>query len=165
MKQTLAQLQAWFNGLEQREQLLASIGAVLVGITLLYLMLWEPVAKAHLRREADLASARQLAQRIELLSGQSRNNSTATASINRSMSLLAAVDQASKAGALNKPLSRIQPEGDTEVKVWLEATSFDALIRWVDQLQARDGIIVRAAQIEKDAAPGAVTAQLSLVRP
>lgn len=163
MKQTLAQLQQWFNNLEQRERLLISIGAVLVGVTLLYLMLWEPVAKAHSRREADLASARELSQKIELLAGQSRSNPTA--GVNRSLSLLAAIDQASKSGALNKPLTRIQPEGDTEVKIWLEAVSFDALIRWVDQLQTRDGIIVRSAQIEKDAAPGAVGAQLSLVRP
>ncbi len=163
MKQALAQLQQWFNGLERRERLLVSIGAVLVGITLLYLMLWEPIAKAHVHREADLASARQLAQRIELLAAQSR--SSPNPGINRSLSLLAAVDQSSKSGVLNKPLARIQPEGDTEVKVWLEAVPFDALLRWVDQLQTRDGIIVRSAQIEKDAASGAVGAQLSLVRP
>lgn len=164
MKQALAQLQQWFNSLERRERLLVSIGAVLVGITLLYLVLWEPVAKAHRHREADLASARQLAQRIELLAAQSLSSSS-NPGINRSLSLLAAVDQASKSGALDKPLARIQPEGDTEVKVWLEAVPFDVLIRWIDQMQTRDGIIVRSAQIEKDATSGSVSAQLSLVRP
>lgn len=163
MKQSLAQLQQWFNGLESRERLLVSIGAVVVGLTLLYLLIWEPVAKAHQHREADLAASRQLANRIERLVGQTNNNTGGNAT--RGLSLLSAVDQASKSGTLNKPLSRIQPEGDTEVKVWLEAVSFDALVRWIDQLHQRDGIVVRSAQIEKDATPGLVSAQLSLVRP
>lgn len=163
MKQKLAQLQQWFTGLNARERLLVSAGLVIVGITLLYLIIWEPVAKAHLQREADLATARQVAVRIELLAGQARSNPSAGAS--RGLSLLSAVDQASKSGLLNKPLSRIQPEGDAEVKVWLEAVSFESLIGWIAQMQTRDGIIVRAAQIEKDAAPGTVSAQLSLVRP
>lgn len=163
MKQILAQLQQWLSGLEQRERRLVSAGAVIVALTLLYLILWEPMAKAHLRREADLAIARQLAARIELLAGQARSNPGIGSS--RGLSLLSAVDQASKSGILNKPLTRIQPEGDAEVKVWLEAVSFEALIRWIAQMQARDGIVVRAAQIEKDVAPGTVNAQLSLIRP
>lgn len=163
MKQLLAQLQQWFNGLESRERLLVSIGAVVVGLTLLYLLIWEPVAKAHQHREADLATSRQLANRIERLTGQANNNVGGGST--RGLSLLSAVDQASKSGTLNKPLSRIQPEGDTEVKVWLEAVSFDALVRWIDQLHQRDGIVVRSAQIEKDATSGLVSAQLSLVRP
>lgn len=163
MKQSLAQLQLWFNGLESRERLLVSIGVVVGGLTLLYLLIWEPVAKAHLHREADLVTSRQLANRIERLTGQANNNASGGSS--RGLSLLSAVDQASKSGTLNKPLSRIQPEGDTEVKIWIEAVSFDALVRWIDQLHQHDGIVVRAAQIEKDATSGLVSAQLSLVRP
>ena len=163
MKQTLARLQQWFNGLEDRERLLVSIGALIVGITLLYLIVWEPMAKAHLHRETDLAAARQLATRIELLAGQAHSSPGSGAS--RGLSLLAAVDQASKSGILNRPLTRIQPEGDAEVKVWLEAVSFESLARWIAQMQTRDGIVVRAAQIEKDASPGTVSAQLSLIRP
>jgi general secretion pathway protein M len=163
MKQSLARLQQWFNGLESRERLIVSIGAIVVGLTLLYLLIWEPVAKAHQHREADLALSRQLANRIERLPAQDAKNAGGGSS--RGLSLLSAVDQASKTGTLNKPLSRIQPEGDTEVKIWIEGVSFDALVRWIDQLHQRDGIIVRAAQIEKDPSPGAVSAQLSLVRP
>lgn len=163
MKQALSRLQQLFNGLEERERLMVSIGALIVGITLLYLIVWEPMAKAHLRREADLAAARQLATRIELLAGQVRSNPGSGAS--RGLSLLAAVDQASKSGVLNRPLTRIQPEGDAEVKVWLEAISFESLVRWIAQMQMRDGIVVRSAQIERDVTPGTVSAQLSLIRP
>jgi general secretion pathway protein M len=161
--QSLAKLQQWLDSLESRERLLVSVGALVVGITLLYLLIWEPVAKAHHNREAELVISQQLANRIELLAGQTRINPTAGAS--RGLSLLSAVDQASKSGTLNKPLSRIQPEGDTEVKIWIEAVSFDALLRWIAQLQSSDGVVVRSAQIEKDAGPGLVSAQLSLVRP
>ena len=108
MKQSLAQLQQWFNGLESRERLLVSIGAVVGGLTLLYLLIWEPVAKAHLHREADLVTSRQLANRIERLAGQTNNNASGGSSRVESRS-------AERSAALKKLLRFVSSRESTAV--------------------------------------------------
>jgi general secretion pathway protein M len=80
------------------------------------------------------------------------------------VSLLSAVDQASKDGILGKPLSRINPDGEKQIRVWVEDTSFDALLRWMQDLQSRYGVRVDAVAIERRPAPGLVNARLTLVR-
>ena len=79
-------------------------------------------------------------------------------------SLLAVVDQSRKASALTKPPSRLQPEGDGVVRIWLEDVPFDALLRWLADLQLRYGVRVDTADIERESAPGLVNARVTLMR-
>lgn len=167
MNAAITQLQEWFRGLAPRERLLVSVGGVVVAITILYLGIWEPLNKAHSKREADLAAAQVLAQRLEVIAATVQGSRAGGGApvIDSGASLLSAVDQASKGGTLGKPLSRIQPEGDSEVKVWIDGVNFEALIRWISELEGRYGISIRTADIDKDTLPGQVNARLSLVRP
>lgn len=164
MNAYLNTLQEWFRGLAPRERAIVSAGTVIVAITLLYLLVWEPLSKAQSRYAQELVSAHALAQKLEILAANARNAQGSGGSVGVGTSLLSAVDQASKSGTLTKPLSRIQPEGDTEVKVWIDGTSFDSLLRWIGELESRYGIRAQAVDIEKDATPGQVNAHLSLVR-
>lgn len=168
MKQTLDRLKEWFTALTPRERAMVSIGAAFTAFTLLYLSIWAPLANAHHRREQALASARALAARLEAISAQAQKShlsGSGGAAINRNMSLLSAVDQAGKSGTLSKAPSRLQPEGDNEVKVWLEDVTFDGLVRWIAELETRYSVSVQTVDIEKESAPGLVNARLSLVRP
>lgn len=168
MNAYLPALQEWFRGLARRERILVAAGAIIVTATILFLAIWEPLAKAHHKNEQDLAAARALGQKLEVLAAevQGARSVNGGAIAGAGTSLLSAVDQASKSGTLNKPLSRIQPEGDTEVKVWIDGVGFEALLRWVGELESRYGISVQTVDVEKDATvPGQVNARLSLVRP
>lgn len=167
MNAYLTALQEWFRGLAPRERVLVSAGAAAVALAVLFLGIWEPLAKAHRKNEQDLIAARALGQRLEVIAAEVQNaHSGGPAAIAAAgASLLSVVDQASKSGTLNKPLTRIQPEGETEVKVWIDGVSFDALLRWIGELESRYGISTQTVDIEKDATPGQVNARLSLVRP
>jgi general secretion pathway protein M len=166
MNAALTQLQEWFRSLAPRERLLVSVGGIVVAITILYLGIWEPLSKAHSKREQDLAASQGLAQRLEAIAVVvQKSQSSGGAVINTGASLLSTVDQVSKAGTLGKPLTRIQPEGDHEVKVWIDGVSFEALVRWISELEGRYGISVQTADLDRDTLPGQVNARLSLVRP
>jgi general secretion pathway protein M len=162
MKNALARFQAWFAQLAPRERWMVVAAAIVVAITLLYLAVWEPLVNAQQRRSLALQEARALASRIEQLAGQTQG--ARGPAVNLGVSVLSAVDQSARAGALDKPPSRIQPEGEREVKVWIDGVSFDALLRWLQSLQTGYGISVQSAELERGAAPGQVNAQLSLVR-
>ncbi|PTU31929.1 hypothetical protein CJD38_04390 [Stenotrophobium rhamnosiphilum] len=167
MNAVMTQLQDWFRTLAPRERLLVSVGGVVIAITILYLGIWEPLSKAHDKRETDLAASQALAQRLEVIAStvQKAQANGGGPVINNGASLLSTVDQASKSGTLGKPLSRIQPEGDSEVKVWVDAVNFEALVRWISELESRNGISIKTADVEKSTLPGTVNARLSLVRP
>ncbi|HUP92052.1 MAG TPA: type II secretion system protein GspM [Solimonas sp.] len=165
MKQLWLQANEWFAQLAQRERWMVAAGAVVVIAAILFAGVWEPLAKADRTRAEALDAARATAARIEELASLAKRGQSGAGAANRSMSLLSAVDQASKSGTLPKPPARIQPEGEKEIRVWLEDVPFEGVVRWLAELETRYGIAAQNAEIERESAPGLVNARLTLVRP
>lgn len=165
MKQALRQWLDRYQALEVREQRILAAGGIVVLVTVLYLAVWEPLIGLRQKARDELDQARATAERLEILAAQlgSESGERPTAVLGAGQSLLSVVDQAGKTGTLAKPLSRIQPDGDDTVRVWLEAVPFDALVRWIDELEKRYAIVVTTAEIESESA-GVVNARLSLER-
>lgn len=166
LRQSFEQARERFLALQSRERWIVSVGGIVVALTLLYLLVWEPIVDAHRQRVQALESARLLAIRLEQAAAQVQRagGQRGAASAGRGLSLMAAVDQASKQGTLGKSPTRIQPEGDREVRVWFEDVSFDALVRWLAELQTRYGVGVQTLDVEPQSTPGKVNARMSLVR-
>jgi general secretion pathway protein M len=165
LNRQLAPLRARFEALQPREQLIVAAGGVVVALALIYLVLWQPFALARNHAQADLDAARALAARIEQLGAQAQQGHTAGRALaGPEVSLLSAVDQASKDGILGKAPSRMQPDGDKQVRVWIEDVPFDAVLHWIDDLQSRYAVRVEGVTVERRPAPGTVNARLSLVR-
>lgn len=43
----------------------------------------------------------------------------------------------------------MQPEGENQVKVELEAADFDALVSWLERLDTREGIAIREWSVDR----------------
>lgn len=166
LRQSFERARERFLALQPRERWMLSIGATVLALTLVYLLVWEPLADAHRERVEALESSRLLAIRLEQAAAQVQRagGRSGANSAGRGLSLMAAVDQASKQGTLGKSPTRIQPEGDREVRVWFEDVSFDSLVRWLAELQSRYGVGVQTLDIEPQSTPGKVNARMSLVR-
>lgn len=156
-----------YQELQPRERLVVAVGAVVVTLTLIYSLLWEPFANAHTRQSAALADERALAERLETMgaSAQKARASGIGAIQGQGQSLLTLIDQLGKSPELGKAPTRMQPEGDTEVKVWFEDVPFDALVRWMGALEVRYGVQISAAELERRAGAGLVNARLTVTRP
>lgn len=166
MKQYLEQLRARWAALADRERQALAAGGAVLGVVLFYLLVWEPVVQARAERAQALAGSRSLAARLELIGAEVQKNRGATPSITtRNQSLLSVVDQSSKSSQLGKAPSRLQPDGDTGVKLWIEDVSFDAVVRWLHDLERRHGVQVQDADIERRSGAGLVNVRLTLVRP
>jgi general secretion pathway protein M len=162
MSTPLERLRAWWSGLAERERRVLGAGGVVLGAVILYLAVWEPLANARHQQHADLAAARALAVQLEVLAASGPRGAGPAAGAGQS--LLAVIDQSSKASALTKPPTRLQPEGDDTVRIWLDDVPFDVLLRWLGELQSRYGVRVDNADIERESGPGLVNARLTLVR-
>jgi general secretion pathway protein M len=161
----ITKLKQWFFGLAPRERALVAAAAATVVVALLFLLVWEPLHDGvkRLRTEvavtqalvAELAQARSLVLSgrggIGVIQGQGR-------------SLLAIVDQTGKENGLGGAITRMQPEGDNTVRIWLEQADFVAVLRWLALLENSYGVAVVEAAIDREAQPGLVRARLGLVR-
>ena len=167
LQQTFDRGRAQFTGLAPRERLMVVACAAVLLVTGLYLGVYEPVVDAHQGRVNALASARALATRLETASREvaAAGPKSNAGQAGRNMSLLAAVDQAAKSATLGKAPERLQPDGENSVKIWFNDVSFDAMVRWLAELQTRYGIREQTLDVEAQDTAGEVDARLSLTRP
>ena len=160
---------AWqrYQELQPRERVMVSIGTVVVLLTLIYLLLWEPLANAHMHAQETLAKERAKAQRLEVIAAavQRARASGQGQIIGRDQSLLTLVDQLAKSPQLGKSPTRLQPEGEQEVRIVFEDVGYDALVRWLSTLETQYAIHVTAADFERRAGAGLINARLTVQRP
>ncbi len=154
--------QAQFDQLQPRERTMVSVGVVVVALLIVYVGIWKPASLARTHAEQRLQDARELAAQLEHAGAQIPRNPVTRGPSGGS--LLSVVDQAAKGSELGKPLSRLSPDSDKQVRAWVEGVPFDSLLHWIYTLQTRYGVRVDTADIERQPTEGLVNARLSLVR-
>jgi general secretion pathway protein M len=164
MKAWIERFRAWWATLADRERRVVALGGAALGLIVLYLAVWEPLAGARHRREVDLQAARAMAVQLESLALLAPRAGSNVPVAGAGQSLLSIIDTTRKASTVTKPPSRLQPEGDNTVRIWLEDVPFDGLLRWLGELHTRYGVRVDNADIERESGPGLVNARLTLVK-
>jgi len=156
-------MKEWFASLEQRERHLVISGAVLLGLMLIYVVVWEPLTNnvntlrvSTSEQASTLHWMRQAAQEVNKLRGSGGNRTKSTGG----QSLLSMVDSTAKSGRLGAALKRVQPDGERRVRVWMEAASFDDVMRWLVLLDARYGVTIENSVFEMKQESGRVDARL-----
>jgi general secretion pathway protein M len=157
------QLEGELGKLQARERLLVAVAAVAAVVLVLDMAIWRPAAHARNNNQARLDDARQVAEQLEHAAVLVPHNNLAGQA--NGGSLMAIVDEASKGGELSKPLTRMSPDGDTQLRVWVEEVTFDSLTHWMYTLQSRYGVRVDSVDIEQQPTPGLVNARLTLKKP
>jgi general secretion pathway protein M len=161
-----AQLTDRWQALAPRERVLLVAGVSAVVLTLLFVAVWEPLANARHSALQQRDDARRTAERLEVIGAQvAAQGDRPAAPQGGGGSLLAVVDRAARAGTLNTSPSRIQPDGDRAVRIWLDEVAFDNLLRWLDELENQHGVGLVSLDLERADAPGRVNARLTVGRP
>jgi type II secretory pathway component PulM len=77
--------------------------------------------------------------------------------------LLGTIDRTAKTKKLSDSVKRIQPDGTSKARVWLDDAQFDRVIPWLEELQRRQGINVESAMLEKQDKEGLISARIVFV--
>lgn len=154
------QLEGELAKLQPRERVMVGVAAIAAAVLLIDLAIWRPAAHARSSNAARLEDARQVAEQLERASRIVPHNNLPD--LGNGGSLMSVVDEASKSGELSKPLTRMSPDGDSQLRVWLEDVTFDSLTHWMYSLQTRYGVRVDSVDIEQQPTPGLVNARLTL---
>ena len=163
-------MKEWFAGLEPRERQLIISGGIILLVMLLYLVVWEPIANANVALRSSYQNSQQL---IEWMEDAAEEAKALQAKIQESgpsdrssgQSLLGIIDRTAKRDKLGSSVKRVQPDGKTGARVWLENAVFNDVIKWLENLQHKEGIRLETTVIEKQDDPGLVNARLVFQRP
>ncbi|MGD8940266.1 MAG: type II secretion system protein M [Gammaproteobacteria bacterium] len=157
-------MKEWFESLEVRERRLVIGGAVTLFVLSIYFLGWEPfinrlhdLQESTQRKQLDLAWMQNAAKEVKKLQA----TQTAPVRFDSGQSLLGIIDRSAKAKQLGDSVKRVQPDGTSKARVWLENAKFDVVIGWLEELERRYGVSIETITFEKQAEEGLVDARIS----
>ena len=160
-------LKQWFAGLQPRERVIIVAGGVLVLLAAIYILALAPFYKAIdaraervAKKEADLAWMRSVAGELQVLNASNPGSAAASGE-----SLVVLIDRAARECGLASALTGQTPNGESGIRVRLEAAEFDKLMVCLGTLQQVHAVTIESATIDRAAQPGLVNASLVLTRP
>ncbi len=132
-------LREFWAGLAPRDRRVLVLGAGALLLIGLWLLAWEPLREARdaarvraTAAQADLAYMRAVLPQLQV------GNNAGTQHDGRS--LLALADATARTSGVGEALLRVEPISGTQVRVYFEGVGFDALVDWLQQLQAGHGV-------------------------
>ncbi|WP_455211324.1 type II secretion system protein GspM [Kaarinaea lacus] len=157
-------MKEWFESLEARERQMIIGGATTLLVLSIYFLGWEPfinglhdLQESTQRKQLDLAWMQSAAKEVKQLQA----TQTAPVRFTSGQSLLGVIDRSAKSKQLGDSMKRVQPDGTSKARVWLESAKFDVVIGWLEELERRYGVSIETITFEKQAEEGLVDARIS----
>ncbi|MDH5395482.1 MAG: type II secretion system protein M [Gammaproteobacteria bacterium] len=159
-------MKAWFLSLSQRERILLQSAAAVMIVFLSYIIIWQPLSDNYEKNKKNVLTAtetlewmKKASRDIKILRG---NHSVNTTIRSGKQFVLGVVDRTVRKSGLNSTMKRVQPEGESGVRVWFEQAPFDELIKWLAVIESEQGLIVNEINIERSDSPGLVNVRVYL---
>ena len=155
-------MKEWFAGLNQREQLsLVALGFAL-GLYLLYMLAWAPLAERRDQLIVQNKSAAESLQRVDAMVSEITRLRAGGAASSAQRNLTALVNQSTNRH--NLQVSRLQPNSRGDIQVRFENAVFDDLVAWLDQVENREGLLVTEVAITRTGSSGRVNASIRIAQ-
>jgi general secretion pathway protein M len=166
MKQ-LEEITNWYRGLQQRERQLVLAASVVIIITLLYLIIWEPIHNGLEQQTQKYQSQIEILEWMQAAASEARALQLSGVSNKRSGSsqpVTLLVEKSAATAGLKPYMSKLESTSDKGARVTLDAASFDQMLLWLNTLQVQYGVTVSSANLDRDNKPGAVNLRMTLNR-
>jgi len=151
-----------WNKLEPRERRLATAGGIVLGIALLYMLLWLPVQKELARLRVSVPEERTQLQRMRAQAASIKPLRARSGAKPPAGTLLPVVEQSASARGLRGFITRMEASGGNGVQLTLDAVPFNSLLSWLADLQDSHSLLVESTSMDAHTAPGTVNAKLKL---
>ncbi|HVF17826.1 MAG TPA: type II secretion system protein M [Steroidobacteraceae bacterium] len=162
----MQKLKDWFYGLKPRERAIVLGGAILVGLTAIYILALAPfynnvatLSESVEQKKADLAWMRSVAGEMQVLGANQPMIATPT-----DESLVVLVDRTAREAGLSSALTGQTPNGETGIRVRLESAAFDMAMMWLANLELSHAVAIESATFDRTSTPGLVNVSLVLNR-
>jgi general secretion pathway protein M len=161
-------MKEWLAGLDPQERLLVYGVTGVLAALLLYLIVLHPFYASYDKLRDGVAERRDTLQWMQESALKVKKLKGANPAAGKRMegrSLLSVTDSSARTAGLGDALKRVEPDGSTGVRVWLDGAPFDSVVGWLGVMASRYGVDVDSASIERTTTAGRVNARLSLQAP
>ncbi len=147
----------WLEQLNQREQVYLLAAAFAIALYLLYMLAWTPLSAMRADMVDTNQRVAQSLQRVQQMSAELVQLQQAGGkSTNRNLNRLINTST----GQHNIKPSRIQASANGAVQIRFEEVEFAGLLRWLNQIENAEGLLVRDASISQGDRGGTVDASI-----
>ena len=150
----------WSKLSSSERRLVIATGAVL-GVILLYMLVWNPLQKELTRLRVSVPEERAQLQQMRDQAAAIQPLRARIGSAPATGALVSVVDQSASARGVRGFISRLELDG-TGVSIVAEAMPFNNLITWLTELQDRHALVVENTSIDTHSTPGTVNVKMKL---
>lgn len=150
-----------YDGLADNERLLVNGVGVLIVLALVFLILIVPAKNAVSDSQMKLAGQQNLMSWMKENESIARQAGSGGGAVTKTDQPLQTI-VTSTAGPMGIAVKRYENESENKLRVSLEKVSFDKMVRWLDQLESRYGLVIVNIAVDAEKEPGLVTAKLVL---
>ncbi len=157
-------LKMWWTNLSLREKQMVSLGGIVVGMFLIYVLIWSPFTNhlEHLRNQISnqeklLLWLQTTDKNIQLLTKPAPSQTTKS-----NVALLGVVQTHVNKNPVGNNISQLQQVDSETVQMRFQHVSFDTLIQWLTQLWQDTGLIISQSTITATGGVGDVDAEIVL---
>lgn len=159
-------MKAWWQSLNTRERRLVTIAAALLAMIFLWLLIWKPLARHYTFLQQDLQVARDANQQMQQQRGEilSARGASPDAVPLSSENLYSAVTNLLKQHQLDGEGSSSDSQERDKVRIKLTGKPFDALARFLDQMEHQYAAHVSSMTLKPAKESGLIDAEILLQR-
>ncbi len=162
MNQQLEIASNWYNSLAPRDKKLFIGSLVFLGITLFYLVVWEPLHQGREQQQQKLKSQLDIYAWMQSASNEVKSlKSMGAKTTNSNQAITLILENSAKISGLKQYINKIESSGKNGARVKIDSASFDQLLVWLNSLESQHGVIITSANIERNDRSGTISARLS----
>jgi general secretion pathway protein M len=138
-------IRSWWENLQDRERRMLSVGAPVVGILVIYALIWSPLSDSVTDHKMQVASQKQLLVFLQRASRKISQLQASGISVDASVEsggLLTLVEQSLSSQQLSNYLKQVQQPTQNQIRLNFEDVPFDKLMQWLQMLITTHGIRV-----------------------
>jgi general secretion pathway protein M len=157
-------LKTWYAGLQQRDQRVVALGAVVLAFIVLIGGILLPLQSAVSRAVKGSETRREDLAWMQANATEIRSRG-ADIPADTGEAPVVLVDRIGRETGLGGALRGTQPNTNGGVRVQLEGAPFDTLVTWLDTLDRRYGLATESITVDRTPTPGLVNASISFSQP
>ncbi len=156
-------MKEYLANLKPRERMFLITGAVFLLLAFLYWIIWEPFSQSVdsmnltvIQQQSTLSKMKEMEKEVEQL----RKKSSSSRQSTQGQSLLTLIDSSAKNRKLGSALKRVEPVGESKVRVRMDKANFNDMVRWLGYLEQNYGILATSITLDTQTESGLVNARL-----
>jgi general secretion pathway protein M len=144
----------WFSQLNQREQLSLLLLGLALLLYLLYILVLSPLESQREQLIAQNSAVTESQGRVDAMVSQLLQLRQGGAKAGAKRNLTSVINQSTS--RLQLPVIRLQPNSRGEIQVRIENASFNDVLKWLNEMEYTESLLVREVSVTPAASAGRV---------